>query len=117
VKFLTVDQTQSQTVFDQMEVHVMPISDKFMIALLVGAFVGIGILARLIARQIEKASSKRIAGFTYLLVSMLAFYYLIDLLRSGVALFTDMFFYFWFLLGIVSLFMFWSSWEGAKRQQ
>lgn len=89
----------------------MAFSNNFIAALLIGAFVGIGILARLIARQIEKAFSKKIASFTYLIVSVLAFYYLIDLLRSGVAIFADMFFYFWFMLMTVALFMFWRSWS------
>ena len=88
----------------------MPFSNNIMAAMLIVAFIGIVILARLIARQIEKISSKRIGGITYLVVAALAVYYLIDVLLSSDSILSNTFFYFWLLLVIVAVVMFWRNW-------
>ena len=93
----------------------MPFSLELMFALLIGAFIGIFVLSKLIAKQIEKISSKRIAGFTYIVIAVLAAYYLIELLFTKDSVLTSSFFYFWLLLVVFGVYMFWRSWCGHSK--
>ena len=93
----------------------MSFSNELMAALLIGAFIGVVILARLIAKQIEKVSSKRIGGFTYLVIGALAAYYLLDLLFTAESILTSSFFYFWLMLVVFGLYMFWRCWRRVSK--
>ena len=93
----------------------MTFSNELMTALIIGAFIGVVILARLIAKQIERVSSKRISGFAYLVIGALAAYYLIDLLFTSESALTSSFFYFWLLLVVYGVYMFWRCWERVSK--
>ena len=85
------------------------------VAVILVGFMIVNCLPILIAQRIRRHMGNKFSGLTFLFVSIIAFYYLIDALLSDDRFYGNLYIYLWLAIFVIQLILFFNSRRNLQR--